>query len=131
MLAGSTAYAIGEGRKWKVGLSRKPREAVAFYTVLALSGLVGIGLNFTPIDPMKALYWSAVMNGVLAAPVMIILMLLVRRKEVMGKLVVKGWLYWLGWASTAVHGLLHYRNGRKPVHRRALSPSSALRPAVS
>ena len=104
VLAGSTAYAIGEGRKWKVGLSRKPREAVAFYTVLALSGLVGIGLNFTPIDPMKALYWSAVINGVLAAPVMVILMLLVRRKEVMGKLVVKGRLYWLGWASTAAMG---------------------------
>lgn len=130
VLAGSTAYAIGEGRKWKVGLSRKPRQAVAFYTVLALSGLVGIGLNFTPIDPMKALYWSAVINGVLAAPVMIILMLLVRRKEVMGKLVVKaGSIGWDGprprpWAFAL-------SEWPQPVHRRALSPSSALRPAVS
>jgi Mn2+/Fe2+ NRAMP family transporter len=69
VLAGSTAYAIGEGRRWKVGLSRRPKEAIAFYSVLALSGLCGIGLNFTPIDPIKALYWSAVVNGVLAAPV--------------------------------------------------------------
>ncbi|WP_431204476.1 Nramp family divalent metal transporter [Bradyrhizobium betae] len=100
VLAGSTAYAIGEGRRWPVGLSRKPKEAIAFYTVLGLSGLCGIGLNFTPIDPIKALYWSAVVNGVLAAPVMVILMLLVRRPKVMGELVVTGPLYWLGWAST-------------------------------
>ena len=100
ILAGSTAYAIGEGRRWKVGLSRKPKEAVAFYTVLGISGLCGIALNFTPIDPIKALYWSAVVNGVLAAPVMVLLMVLVRRPKVMGRLVVTGPLYWLGWAST-------------------------------
>ena len=100
VLAGSTAYAIGEGRKWPVGLARKPKQAVAFYSVLALSVVLGIGLNFTSIDPMKGLYWSAVVNGVLAAPVMALLMFLVRKPEVMGTLVVKGWLYWLGWAST-------------------------------
>ena len=100
VLAGSTAYAIGEGRCWKVGLSRKPKEAIAFYSVLGFSGLCGIGLNFTPIDPIQALYWSAVVNGVLAAPVMVILMVLARRPNVMGKLVVTGPLYWLGWAST-------------------------------
>jgi len=105
VLAGSTAYAIGEGRRWKVGLSRKPKEAMAFYAVLALSGLCGIGLNFTPIDPIKALYWSAVVNGVLAAPVMIILMVLVRRPNVMGRLVVTGPLLWLGWLSTVAMSL--------------------------
>ena len=105
VLAGSTAYAVGEGRRWKVGLSRKPKEAIAFYAVLGLSGLCGIGLNFTPIDPIKALYWSAVVNGVLAAPVMVILMVLVRRPKVMGKLVVTGPLYWLGWASTIAMAL--------------------------
>jgi NRAMP (natural resistance-associated macrophage protein)-like metal ion transporter len=101
VLAGSTAYAIGEGCKWKVGLSRKPSEAVPFYSALAVSGLLGIGLNFTPIDPIRALYWSAVVNGVLAAPVMVMLMILVRRPAVMGKHVIKGWLHGLGWASTA------------------------------
>jgi NRAMP (natural resistance-associated macrophage protein)-like metal ion transporter len=100
VLAGSTAYAVGEGLKWPVGLARKPKEATAFYVVLAISGLLGIALNFMPIDPIKALYWSAVLNGVLAAPVMVGLMVLARRTKVMGKLVVKGWLYWLGWAST-------------------------------
>jgi NRAMP (natural resistance-associated macrophage protein)-like metal ion transporter len=105
VLAGATAYAIGEGRKWPVGLSRKPKEAAAFYGVLALSVALGVALNFTAIDPIKALYWSAVINGVLAAPVMIIMMLLVRRKSVMGDLVVKGPVYWLGWVSTAAMGL--------------------------
>ena len=101
VLAGSTAYAIGEGRKWPVGLARKPKEAIAFYTVLTISVAFAVALNFMPIDPIKALYWSAVINGVLAAPVMAALMVLVRKKEVMGDLVVRGWLYWLGWLSTA------------------------------
>jgi NRAMP (natural resistance-associated macrophage protein)-like metal ion transporter len=100
VLAGSTAYAIGEGRRWPVGLSRKPEKAVAFYAVLAVSVLLGIGLNFSPLDPIKALYWSAVVNGVLAPPVMVLLMLLVRKQGVMGKLIVRGWLYWLGWIAT-------------------------------
>jgi NRAMP (natural resistance-associated macrophage protein)-like metal ion transporter len=105
VLAGSTAYAIGEGRKWPVGLARKPKHAIAFYGVLALSVVLGIALNFTTIDPIKALYWSAVINGVLAAPVMVMLMLLVHRKTVMGEFVVAGWLSWLGWASTATMAL--------------------------
>jgi NRAMP (natural resistance-associated macrophage protein)-like metal ion transporter len=105
VLAGSTAYAIGEGRKWPVGLSRKPKQATAFYSVLALSVALGVALNFTAIDPIKALYWSAVINGVLAAPVMVMLMLLVARPKVMGDMVVMGWLYWLGWASTGAMAL--------------------------
>ncbi len=101
VLAGSAAYAIGEGRRWTVGLARKPREAVAFYAVLALSAGIGILLNFTPINPISALYWSAVINGVLAVPVMILLMFLARRHDVMSKFVITGPLYWLGWLSTA------------------------------
>jgi len=105
VLAGSTAYAIGEGRKWKVGLSRKPKQAAAFYSVLVVSGGLGIALNFVPLDPIKALYWSAVVNGVLAAPVMVMLMLLIHRRKIMGDLIIRGWLYWLGWSSTAVMAL--------------------------
>jgi NRAMP (natural resistance-associated macrophage protein)-like metal ion transporter len=101
VLAGSAAYAIGEGRKWPVGLARKPKEAVSFYSVLALSAGIGIALNFTPISPIAALYWSAVVNGVLAVPVMVLLMVMVRRRDVMGKFLVGGPLYWLGWLSTA------------------------------
>ena len=105
VLAGSTAYAIGEGRKWPVGLSRKPKQAAAFYSILALSGGLGIALNFAPLDPIRALYWSAVVNGVLAAPVMVMLMLLVHRRKVMGDLVIRGSLYWAGWGSTAAMAL--------------------------
>jgi len=102
VLAGSAAYAIGEGRRWTVGLARKPREAVAFYSVLALSAGIGIALNFTPISPISALYWSAVINGVLAVPVMVLLMIIARRRDVMSKFIIAGPLYWLGWLSTAV-----------------------------
>jgi Mn2+/Fe2+ NRAMP family transporter len=102
VLAGSTAYAIGEGLKWPVGLSRKPKEAVAFYAVLAVSVALGVVINFVGVDPIKALYWSAVINGILAAPVMAIMMLLVRRRAVMGDLVIKGPVYWLGWVATVV-----------------------------
>jgi Mn2+/Fe2+ NRAMP family transporter len=105
VLAGSTAYAIGEGRKWPVGLARKPKQAIAFYSALALSVGLAVILNFMPIDPIKALYWSAVVNGILAAPVMGVLMLLVSKQEVMGDFVVRGGLYWLGWLSTAAMGL--------------------------
>src|SRR5467141_4520358 len=101
VLAGATAYAVGEGRQWPVGLARKPKEAAAFYAVLALSAGIGIALNFTPINPISALYWSAVINGVLAVPVMVLLMFLARRKDVMGRFVIGGPLYWLGWLSTA------------------------------
>ncbi|MBN9602979.1 MAG: Nramp family divalent metal transporter [Afipia felis] len=101
VLAGSAAYAIGEGRRWPVGLARKPKEAVSFYSVMALSAGIGIALNFTPISPIAALYWSAVVNGVLAVPVMVLLMVMVRRTDVMGQFLVGGGLYWLGWLSTA------------------------------
>ena len=102
VLAGATAYAVGEGRQWRVGLARKPKEAAAFYAVLALSAGIGIALNFTPINPISALYWSAVINGVLAVPVMVLLMFMARRKDVMDRFVIAGPLYWLGWLSTAV-----------------------------
>lgn len=101
VLTGSVAYAIGEARKWPVGLARQPTDAKAFYSVIALATVVGIVLNFTPVDPIKALYWSAVINGVVAVPVMAIMMLMAAQRRVMGEAVVTGWLRWLGWASTA------------------------------
>jgi NRAMP (natural resistance-associated macrophage protein)-like metal ion transporter len=101
VLAGSVAYAIGEGCRWPVGLARKPKEASAFYGVLAFSGALGVALNFTPIDPIKALYWSAVLNGLLAGPVMVVMMLMSAHSSVMGRFTVQGTLRWLGWISTA------------------------------
>jgi Mn2+ and Fe2+ transporters of the NRAMP family len=101
ILAGSAAYAIGEGCRWPVGLSRKPKQAAAFYSVLAAATLLGVGITLTPIDPIKALYWSAVINGVVAVPVMSVMMLMTAERKIMGKFIVGGWLRWLGWASTA------------------------------
>lgn len=104
VLAGSAAYAIGEARQWPRGLARQPKEAQAFYATLVIATLVGMVINFAPIDPIKALYWSAVINGVVAFPVMVVMMLLVRRRDIMGRFAVTGWLFALGWAATACMG---------------------------
>jgi NRAMP (natural resistance-associated macrophage protein)-like metal ion transporter len=102
VLAGSAAYAIGEARKWPVGLARQPMEAKAFYATIIIATLVGMVMNFTPINPIKALYWSAVINGIVAVPVMAIMMLITGREKIMGEFTVTGWLKGLGWVSTAV-----------------------------
>ena len=100
VLAGSAAYAVGETLHWRVGLARKPREAASFYGVLAASTLLGAGITLTPLNPVQALYWSAVINGVVAVPVMIVMMFIASSPKAMGKLAVGGWLRWLGWAAT-------------------------------
>jgi NRAMP (natural resistance-associated macrophage protein)-like metal ion transporter len=100
VLAGSAAYALAEGRRWPVGLARQPKEAWAFYFSLAVATLIGAGLNFTPINPIKALYWSAVINGVVAVPVMVTLMLMTAERRIMGEFTIGGWLRALGWIST-------------------------------
>jgi NRAMP (natural resistance-associated macrophage protein)-like metal ion transporter len=102
VLAGSAAYAIGEARKWPVGLARKPKEALAFYTTLAFATLIGMGLNFTSINPIKALYWTAVLNGVVAVPVMAMMMVISGDRKVMGSFTVAGVWRGLGWLATAV-----------------------------
>jgi Mn2+/Fe2+ NRAMP family transporter len=104
VLAGSVAYAIGEARRWPVGLSRHPREAVAFYSTLTAATGLGVAITLGPIDPIKALYWTAVINGVIAVPVMTVMMLMTAQSRVMGKFVIKGWLRWLGWSSTVAMG---------------------------
>jgi NRAMP (natural resistance-associated macrophage protein)-like metal ion transporter len=106
VLAGSAAYAIGEARRWPTGLARQPHEARAFYATLVVATLVGMGINFAPINPIRALYWSAVINGVVAVPVMTVMMLLVRRADIMHGFAVKGLLHWLGWAATIVMALV-------------------------
>jgi Mn2+/Fe2+ NRAMP family transporter len=101
-LAGSAAYAVGEALKWPTGLERKPLQAKGFYTILAVATLIGLGLNFTPINPIKALFWSAVINGVVAPPIMIMMMLLITNRQVMGQFIASRRLRLLGWAATAV-----------------------------
>ena len=86
-LAGSSAFAVGETFGLHVGLARKLARAPTFYAVIAIAFLVGVGLNFVHIDPIKALFWSAVINGVVAVPVMVMMMILAsRRAQVMGAL---------------------------------------------
>jgi len=102
VLAGSAAYAIGEARKWPVGLARRPLEAKAFYGTVALATLVGVGINFTDVDPIQALYWSAVINGVIAVPVMAVMMLMASQSRVMGDLVIPTALRIVGWLAVAV-----------------------------
>jgi Mn2+/Fe2+ NRAMP family transporter len=101
VLAASAAYAVGEGRRWPVGLARQPKEAIAFYSVLAASAMLGAAITLSPIDPIQALYWSAVINGVVAVPVMMVMMWITANRRVMGQFTIGGALRWLGWVSTA------------------------------
>jgi NRAMP (natural resistance-associated macrophage protein)-like metal ion transporter len=102
VLAGSAAYAVGELFSWTVGLARKPFQAKAFYSVIGAATAIGVGLNFTSIDPVKSLYWSAVLNGVVAVPVMIAMMLLAMRKDIMAGFTLPLTLRVLGWIATIV-----------------------------
>ncbi len=105
VLGSSAAYAVGELAGWHVGLARKVKRAKAFYATLAIATLVGAILNFTPIDPIKALFWSAVVNGVAAVPVMVMMMMLTTRGDAMGEFRLRGGLKIVGWAATLVMAL--------------------------
>jgi NRAMP (natural resistance-associated macrophage protein)-like metal ion transporter len=106
ILAGSAAYALSETFGWVEGLDRKPREAKAFYGAIALATLGGIALNLLAIDPMRALYWAAVVNGLLAPPLMVIMMLVARNPKIMGHLTISRPLAIGGWISTVVMSII-------------------------
>jgi Mn2+/Fe2+ NRAMP family transporter len=102
VLAGSAAYGIAEARRWRVGLERKPREAVRFYSAIAAATLIGLSLNFLSIDPIKALFWAAVLNGLIAAPLMAVIMIMASSPKVMGQFTIPGYLRVAGWIATGV-----------------------------
>jgi Mn2+/Fe2+ NRAMP family transporter len=102
VLAGSAAYAIGEACKWKVSLEHAPANAPRFYATIALATLIGLAMNFTHVDPIKALFWAAVLNGITAAPLMAVIMFMSSDRRVMGKFVVPFHLKLFGWLATAV-----------------------------
>lgn len=102
VLAGSSAYALGETFGWHVGLARKPRRAKAFYGAIAVATLIGAALNFSPIDPIKALFWSAVINGIVAVPIMALMMHMSSRRAVMGSFKLHPGLKAIGWLATLV-----------------------------
>jgi NRAMP (natural resistance-associated macrophage protein)-like metal ion transporter len=105
VLAGSAAYALAEARKWPNGLARKPHQAKAFYATIAVATLIGVLINFSPINPIRALYWSAVINGVAAVPIMAMMMHMIAKKRVMGKFPIHDGLRLVGWVATGVMGV--------------------------
>src|ERR1700761_820286 len=105
VLAGATAYAVAGALHRPYGLEHNPTKAKTFYGVLVVAMIIGAALNLTPIDPIKALYWSAVVNGVAAVPVMVLMLLLSHNKDAMGDYQVKGWVRWLSWLATAIMGV--------------------------
>ena len=103
VLAGSAAYAVAGSAGWRgsLGLRLEQGEGRGFYGVIAVATVGGVALCFTPIDPVKALFWSAVLNGVIAVPIMAVMMLLAGRRDTMGENVIGSRLRWLGWIATA------------------------------
>ena len=102
VLAASACYGIGEACRWKTSLERKPREAFRFYAAITAATLIGLSLNFVHIDPVQALFWAAILNGVVAAPLMVIIMVMASSKKVMGQFVISRRLKAMGCLATSV-----------------------------
>ena len=100
VLAGSAAYAVAETFRWPIGLGLRLLQARGFYAILSIATLLGVAIGFTPIDPIKALFWSAVINGVIAVPIMAVMMLMAARHDIMGRFTAKRGLKVLGWLAT-------------------------------
>jgi Mn2+/Fe2+ NRAMP family transporter len=102
VLAGSAAYAVSEAFRWRVGLARSPGAAARFYSVLSLATLLGVLLNFLAFDAIKMLYWSAVINGIAAAPAVAVVVKLAGDKRAMGRFAIGPGLKVLGWATAGI-----------------------------
>jgi len=100
VLAGSAAYGVAEAFKWRASLENRPSEARQFYGVLAVATLVGLALNFVGMNPIRALFWSAVINGVVSVPLMVVTLLMAVNPRVMGKFTLPLRLRVLGWIAT-------------------------------
>jgi NRAMP (natural resistance-associated macrophage protein)-like metal ion transporter len=100
ILTGSAAYAVSEAFGWKFGFDQKPGRAKQFYAVITIATLIGMAINFLNINPIQALFWTGVINGFLAPPLLVIIMLLANNKEVMGKRVNKRLINIVGWVTT-------------------------------
>ena len=105
VLAGSSAFALAESFRWRHGLDLTPLRGIRFYGVIAVSTMIGVALGFTRIDPIKALYWAAVINGMISVPIMFVMMRMVANPKIMGEFVVGRRLSILGWLATAVMAL--------------------------
>lgn len=105
VLAGSAAYAVGEAMNWPIGLSRRPLEARAFYGTLSAATVLGTIINFTDLDPIKALLWSATLNGVIAVPILAAMMLVASSPRIMGRMALSLKMRCAGWLTTSVMAL--------------------------
>ena len=105
VLAGSASYALCEAMDWQWGLERKAKDARGFYGVIAVSVLAAMIIQYSPIPPMKALFWSAVINGVVAVPLVAVVALLASRRSVMGAFTAPKPVICLGWITAAVMGI--------------------------
>jgi Mn2+/Fe2+ NRAMP family transporter len=102
VLAGSAAYGVSEAFGWPATLEAKAPEAVGFYTIIAAATVIGFGLGFTGIDAIHMLVWSAVLNGIVAVPIMAMMMVIVSNAKLMGRFKARSWLVALGWVGTAI-----------------------------
>jgi NRAMP (natural resistance-associated macrophage protein)-like metal ion transporter len=102
VLAGSAAYGVSEAFGWPATLEAKAPDAVGFYSIIAGATVVGLVLGYTPINPIQMLVWSAVLNGIVAVPIMAVMMVVVTRLSVMGRFSAKPVLTFFGWAGTAL-----------------------------
>jgi NRAMP (natural resistance-associated macrophage protein)-like metal ion transporter len=102
VLTGSSAYAVAETFGWEYGLDKKPKQAKQFYAVIAVSTFVGIVVDFIGINPIRALFWTAVINGILAPPLLVIIMLISNNKKVMGNRVNGRFTNIVGWAAAVI-----------------------------
>jgi len=102
VLAASAAYGIGEACGWNVSLERTPKQAAPFYAAICAATILGLSLNFLHINPVKALFWAAVVNGIVSAPLMAVIMIIASSRKVMGKFVIPPYLRSVGWIATAV-----------------------------
>ncbi|MDP4199135.1 MAG: Nramp family divalent metal transporter [Bacteroidota bacterium] len=100
VLAGSAAFAVAEAMHYRSGLEKKPAQAKRFYGILAAATLLGIGLIYMGLNPIRALYWSAVINGVISAPIMMVIMIMASRERIMGEFTINRTWTTLGWIAT-------------------------------
>jgi NRAMP (natural resistance-associated macrophage protein)-like metal ion transporter len=106
VLAGSAAYGLGEALRWDVSLERKPGDAKKFYGAIAACTTLGLLLNFASLDPMKALFWAAVLNGLAAVPLMFVIMIMASSRQVMGTFVLPTYLKVVGWLAAIVMSMV-------------------------
>ncbi len=102
VLAGSAAYAASECCGWACSLESRPKEAIGFYSIIAIATMLGFVIEFLPIDPIRALFWSAVVNGFVAVPIMIGMMMVVSRHARMKQFTARPMLVFAGWSATTV-----------------------------